>query len=106
MFFLCPCSVRILRPEHNPFCNSGLLSLATVMAQSTVPFAEAILNTVDVPGHFVDVRRRMAVVRDVAEGPETSAGQRLASEFDGKERLAVKNVRIVHSTCADGMSHL
>ena len=103
VLFFCPCSVRILRPEHNPFhnwgCNSGLLSLAKVMARSTVPFAEAILNTVDVPGHFVDVRRRMAVVRDVAEGPETSAGQRLASEFDGKQRLAVKNVRIVRSTC-------
>ena len=41
----------------------------------------------------------MGVVRDVAEGPETSAGQRLASEFDGKQRLAVKNVRIVRSTC-------
>ena len=103
VLFFCPCSVRILRPENNPFYNwgynSGLQRLAKDVAQSTVPFAEAILNTVDVPGHFVDVRRRMAVVRDVAEGPETSAGQRLASEFDGKERLMVKNVRIVRSTC-------
>ena len=42
----------------------------------------------------------------VAEGPETLAGQRLASEFDGKERLTVKNVRIVRSTCTYGMIHV
>ena len=63
------------------------------MARSTIPFAKAILNTVDVPEHFVDKRRRMAVVRDVTEGPETLAGQRTALEFDGKERRPVKNVR-------------
>ena len=91
--FFCPCSVRFVRPENNPFCNSGLLSMAKVMAQSTIPYGEAILNTVDTGG-FVDKRRRMAVVRDVAEGPETLAGQRMASEFDGKERRAVKNVRL------------
>ena len=90
---LCPCSVRILRPENNPFSNSGLLRLATAMARSTIPFAEPIKNTVDVPGHFVDKRRRMAVVRDDAEGPETLAGQRTALEFDGKERRPVGNVR-------------
>ena len=82
-----------MRPENNPFCNSGLLSMAKVMAQSTIPYGKAILNTVDTGG-FVDKRRRMAVVRDVAEGPETLAGQRMASEFDWKERRAVKNVRL------------
>ena len=90
---LCPCSVRILRMENNPFCNSGLFSMAETMARSAAPFAEPILNTSDLPGRFIDTRRRMAVVRDTAEGPETLAGQRLATEFDGKSQHAVDNVR-------------